>query len=93
MQIVSIAKEIKINFFKYLKTRIISTVVSIAILKVLFTIFPQFVISSASINDFLIKTSNGNNAYLVTLIITLLSLMISLKRSSSGKILKDIEVI
>lgn len=93
MQILSLADNLKINFLKYIKIRIISCIISILLLKILFLIFPQNLNTYTNLDSPAILSINSEKACLITLIVTLITLLFSLKRSSTGKFLNDIEVI
>ncbi|MBE6740603.1 MAG: hypothetical protein E7565_09840 [Ruminococcaceae bacterium] len=93
MQILSISENADIKLFAYLKTRIICGTISLIFLKIMLKIFPQTVYTFTNLEGSPSISVNSGKAYVITLIFTLISLLISSTHSSTGKFLKDIEVI
>lgn len=93
MQIVAIGDNIDFSLLKYLITRLFCCIFSVIILRITFIILPKTLLTYSNINTSIIISLNNSKAYFITMIITIITLLSSLKKSSSGKFLKDIDVI
>ena len=92
-QIISLTQNLKINTLNYIKTRLICGIISLIFFKILFLIFPKYVYTYSNLDSPAVLSVNSGKAYLITLLLTLLTLLLSIKHSSSGNLLKDIDVI
>ncbi len=92
MQILSLTPDLKLKVMDYFKIRLLSCVFSLIILKILLTLIPIKIPSFTNLEGATVISHNSGKTYFITLILTLITLLISFNKNSSGKFLKDIDV-
>ena len=91
LQNFAICQNIRIKNIPYLMIRLTASILSVILLKISLLIFPVSVVTFADTEAETVISYGGSSAYFVTIILTLIALLISIKKTSCGNFLKDID--